>query len=70
MDFVPLELDVAVGIAVVVEITVALSGNIEPEVRLTIADPCSIENGDRLPFVLLVQEFLDGSAGPQQKRLV
>lgn len=43
--------------------------DVEPDVGLNITAPASIENGDVLPLVRLMQLLVPGSDGPQQKKL-
>ena len=44
--------------------------DVEPDVGLNITGPASMENGDVLPLVRLVQLLVAESAWPQQKRLL
>lgn len=62
-------LEVAVAV-VVTEAVFVLVDNVQADVRLNITGPSSIENGDLLPFVLLIQVLFDESAWPQQNRLL
>ncbi len=61
------------GVAVAVVVTEAVFVVVEKlqaDVRLKITGPSPIENGDLLPFVLLIQVLSDESAWPQQNRLL
>ena len=62
---------VTIAVAVtVIEAMFVLLGDVEPDVRLKITGPSSIENGVVLPLVLLKQVLVDGSAWPQQNRFL
>ena len=60
---------VAVAVDVIVTVVVSvLLGDVEPDVRLNITSPASMEKGDELPLVLVKQVLLNGFMLPQQKK--
>lgn len=60
----------AVVVAVIVTVvSFVILGNVEPDVRLKITSPASMENGAVLPLVAVLHVLLDGLPWLQQNRV-